>query len=133
MLFLHTTVVMCGYLVTATFLSALTSLALPPLSYLINNVFLRTELLLNGCRFVFPHPSLQSLEAVACENSMRSAVSKIKPPCLAPTIIPRSQSQITFLPHSDIWSEKQLNLSTTSACFRAFSCCPQDWPIQYLH
>ena len=32
-------------------------------------------------------------------------------------------TSITFLPHSDIWSEKQPNLLTVSACLYAFSCC----------
>ena len=43
--------------------------------------------------FVFPHHSLQILGIVMCENPRRSANSEIlKPPCLAPTIIPRSKS-----------------------------------------
>ena len=32
-------------------------------------------------------------------------------------------AEITFLPHSEIWSEKQQNLFTMSVCFYAFSCC----------
>ena len=43
--------------------------------------------------FCFSHHSLQTLETVVRENPRRSAVSEIlKPPCLAPTIIPRSKS-----------------------------------------
>ena len=32
-------------------------------------------------------------------------------------------TSITCIPHSDIWSEKRLNLLTTSARIYAFSCC----------
>ena len=96
--------------------------------------FFLTETLLTGPFFSFSHHSLQTLETV-CENSRRSAVSEIlKPPCLAPTIIPRSKSLgWHFCPHSDIWSEKQLNLLAMFACLYEFSLLPHDWLSKYLH
>ena len=78
--------------ITVTFLSASTSLALFiwPLS-------LTTHFVPQNCcsldLFCFSHNSLHTVETVVCENQRRSAVSEIlKPPCLAPTIIPWSKS-----------------------------------------
>ena len=93
-----------------------------PLTSLINNMFLPTELLLTGF-FCFLHHSLQTVETIVRENHRRSAVSEIlKPPCLAPTIIPCSKSlETTFLPNSDIWSEKTTE-PLDLACFYALRC-----------
>ena len=56
--------------------------------------------------------------------SWDSQFLRYDPPCLAPMIIPRTKSlRLHFGPRSDFWSEKQLNLLTTSACLYAFSCC----------
>ena len=79
-----------------TFLSALTSLALLhwPLSLTMRFC------LQNYCSlyaFCFSQNYLQTVKNVVSENSRRSVVSEIlKPPCLAPIIIPRSK--ITFFP-----------------------------------
>ena len=77
---LHTTAVMCGYLCYCHRPVSFDQSGSSPLTSLIN----KAELLLTGC---FLHHSLQT------ENPRRSTVSEIlKPPCLAPTIIPRSKS-----------------------------------------
>ena len=72
------------------------------------SVSLPAELLLTGFFFVcFSHHSLQTLEAVVCENPRRSAVSEIlKPPYLAPTITPIIPSRIL----RDLISSPFLNL-----------------------
>ena len=90
---LHTTVVTCGYLRYCHLPVSFDQSGPSPLTSLINNTFLPTELLLTGCFLFFAPFSANCLETVVCENPRRSAVSEIlKPPCLAPTIIPRSKS-----------------------------------------
>ena len=71
-------------------------------------------------------------------NPRRPAVSEIlKPPCLAPTIIPRSKIKFTSIKcnhHSAVCSEQKLNLLTMSACLYALhELLPHDWLIKYLH
>ena len=83
---LHTIVVMCGYLHYCHLPVSFDQSGPSPLTSLIYKAFLPTELLLTGC-FLFFAPF--SKLSVVCENPRRSAVSEIlKPPCLAPTIIP---------------------------------------------
>ena len=90
---LDTTVVMCGYFSYCHLLVSFDQSGPSPLTSLITNTFLPTELLLTGCFFCFSHPSLQPLETVVHENHRRSAVSEIlKPSCLAATISPWSKS-----------------------------------------
>ena len=88
---LHTTVVMCAYLHYCHLPVTFDQSGPSPLTSFTTNAFLPAELLLTGCFFL--HHSLQTLETVVHENPRRSAVSEIlKPPCLAPTIIPWSKS-----------------------------------------
>ena len=53
---LHTTVVMCGYLHYCRLPVSFDQSGPSPLTSLINNAFLPTELLLTGCFFVFFAP-----------------------------------------------------------------------------
>ena len=112
---LHTTVVIRGYLLPVSFDQPGPS---PPS---LTTRFFLAELLLTGLFLVFlgegvSHHSQQTLDTVVHEFLRRSAVSEIlKPPRLEATIIP--QSKVTFLFHSDVWSEQQLNLLTMSVCF----------------
>ena len=72
---LHTPVVMCVDLHYCHLPVSFDQSGHSPRTSLINKTFL----------------SLQTLETFVCENTRRPAVSEIhKPPCLAPTIIPRS-------------------------------------------
>ena len=81
--------------------------------------FPSTEPLLTGCFLFFAPFSANSRNCCA----WKSADSEmLKPPCMAPTIIPRS-FESHFFPILAFGLEKQLNLLTTSACFDAFSCC----------
>ena len=51
-------------------------------------------------------------------QGISSSLRYYKPPCLAPTIIPRSKSlKSHFFPIQKMWSEKQLNLLTTCCKF----------------
>ena len=111
---LHTIVVMHVFLRNCHLPVSFNQPGPSPLTSLINKAFLRTKLLLSGC-FILHH-YLQTLETVVCENPRRSAVTQTT---LSGT---NNHTSITFIPHSEIWSEKQLNLLTMSACFYAFNC-----------
>ena len=131
---LHTTVVMCGYLrychLPVSFDQSGSSPS--PLTSLINNTFLPAEPLLTGC---FTHHSLQTLETVVLENPRRSAVSEIlKPPCLAPTIIPRSKSlRSHFFPILTFGLKNSWTSSTMSGMLWCIELLPRDWLGKYLH
>ena len=94
---LHTTV-MCGYL------------------------FLAVELLLSG-RFLF----FAAFSTNWWDFCVWSQQSEIIPPQTTLSGTNNHSTvkvtQITFLSHSVIWSEQQLNLLTISACCDTFSCC----------
>ena len=105
------------------FLSASTSLAL-----LLWPLSLTAHFCPQNCcsldAFWFSHHSLQTLETIVHENPKRFAVSEILTTLSGTNN--HSMVKVTYIiciSHSDIWSEKQLNLLTTSACFYAFSCC----------
>ena len=120
---LHTTVVMCGYLhVTVTFLSALTSLAL-----LLWPLSLTMRFCPQNCCsldvFCFSHHSLQTFCCAWKSQEISSFWDTLTTLSGTNNHSTVKVTLVTFLPHSDIWSEKQLNLLTTSACFYAFSCC----------
>ena len=115
---------MCGYLHYCHLPVSFDQSGPSPLTSLINDCVFAHRTAAHWMFFVFAH-SLQTLETVVHENPRRSAVSEILQTTLSGTNNHSTVkvTWITFLPHSDIWSEKQLNLLTMSTCFYAFSCC----------
>ena len=106
--------------VTVTFLSALTSLAL-----LLWPLSLTMHFCPHNCCsldvFSFSHHSLQTNKTVVHENPRRSGVSEIlKPPCLAPTIIPRSKSHVSHSHFCPILTFGLKNSWRSWPCLHAF-------------
>ena len=97
-----------------------------PLTSLIIKVFLPAELLLTGCFLFF---TKKNIPFSVYSREMRVKIRGDQQ-FLRYSNRHVWHQQITFLPHSDIWSEKQLNLLTKSVCFYAFSCCHMS---TYLH
>ena len=122
---LHTTFGMFGYLCYCHLPISFEQSGPSPLISLMNNTFCLQSCCSQFFFCCFLHLSLQTLETFVRENYGRSAVTAIlKPPCLAPTIIPRSESlRSHFFPLLKFWIEKQVNLLITSACVYAISCC----------
>ena len=121
---LHTTVVMRGYLRYCHLPVSFDQSGPSPLTSLINNAFLPAELLLTGCFLFFTPFSANSRDCCAWKSQEISSFWDTQ------TTLSGTNNHstvkvtlITFLPISVIWSEKQLNLLTMSACFYAFSCC----------
>ena len=120
---LHTTVVMCGCLCYCHLPVSFDQSGPSPLTSLINNVFLPTELLLTGWFLIFTPFSANSRDC--CEWKSQESRSFWDTQTTLSGNNNHSMVKVTeikFLPHSHIWSEQQLNLLTTSACFYAFSC-----------
>ena len=93
--FLHTTVVMRGYLLYFHVPVSFGKSGPSPLTSLLNNIFAHRTAA-HWMFFCFSHYSLQTLGTVVRQNPRRSEVPEIlKPLCLAPTIIPWSVTSIT--------------------------------------
>ena len=111
---------MCGYLCYCDLHVSFDQSGPSPLTSLIRHFYLQNCCSLDVYLFFAPFSANYGLLHVKSQE-IRQFLRIFKPPCLAPTIIPRSKSlRSHFFP---IWSEKQLNLLNTSAYFYAFSCC----------
>ena len=120
---LHTTVVMRGYLQYCPLPVSFDQSGPSPLISLINKAFLPAELLLTGS-FLFFTPFSENSRCCAWKSQEISSFwynqTTLSGANNNSTV---KVTENTFLPHSDNWSEKQLNLLTLSVCFYALSSC----------
>ena len=134
---LHTTVIMCGHLCYCHLPVSLDQSGPSPLTSLVNKVFLPTELLFIGCFLFFAAFYANSRDYYVWKSQKISSFWDTQTTLSGTNNHSTVKvTEITFLPHSDIWSQKTaepFDHVCTLLCILCFYLLlPNDWLIKYF-